>query len=177
MKNKIPEKYEGADMSSVPKGIVALVEEMSKNVRMKKGLYMWGSPGVGKTYTAWAIAKHLNALKIPVWVVKSSEVVQAIKFTFEGITEHSSPFYDFLEELSKFKGVLIFDDIGAEKYPEGVTVQYFSLIDKRYENLLPMCFTSNVSLEELSVRLSERIVSRIHEMCNVVKLTGENKRL
>lgn len=177
IKNEIPKIYDGATMADVPKTVAKLVEEMAENVRMKKGLYLWGTPGVGKTHVAWAIARHLSALKWPVWLVKSSEIVEAIKFTFGGITEHSREFYDFLEELKSFKGVLIIDDIGAEKYPEGVVVQYFSIIDKRYENILPMCFTSNVNLPDLTERLSERIVSRIYETCNAVELTGKNRRV
>ncbi len=176
IKDDIPERYKDADFSQVRKGIQDLVVEFGKNIKENKGVYIYGLPGRGKTYTAWAIAKYIESLGFRAVVVKSASVVDAIKKTFEPLTDDSEPFYDYLEVLRNYKGLVIFDDIGAEKYPEGVIVPYFGLIDYRYEHMLPMCFTSNVSISELADRMSDRIASRISEICNIIKIEGEDRR-
>lgn len=174
--NIIPARYKNADFSSISPSVRKSVEEMVKNPRKNKSVYLWGEPGRGKTYSAWAIYKYFQAYDLPVMLVKSSEIVEAIKFTFEGITERSEPFYDRLKEIENFRGLLIIDDIGAEKYSEGVIVKYQTIVDHRYEELLPMAFTSNVDLTELGARIGERIASRLFELCHTIQLTGESKR-
>ena len=177
MTTKIPTKYENADLSLIKPGLLPCVEGMVKNMRKNKGFYLWGKPGVGKTFTAWAIYKHFIELKKPIMLVKSSRIIECIKATFLGINEESKPYYEELDEIKEFQGIVIFDDIGADKYPEGVITKYFEIIDYRYEWVYPMSFTSNVSLNELKSRVGERIVSRISEICEVFELEEENKRV
>lgn len=69
------------------------------------------------------------------------------------------------------------DDIGAEKPTEWVRETLFSLIDFRYQNNKPIIFTSNFHLSNLENKLGKPIISRIVEMCRVIKLDGEDFRL
>ena len=41
----------------------------------------------------------------------------------------------------------------------------YKIIDNRYRNLKPIITTSNLNDNEIKEKLSERIVSRIYEMC------------
>ena len=53
----------------------------------------------------------------------------------------------------------------------------YRLINYRYENMLRTFFASNLSLQELAERSGDRIASRIAEMCDIIEIGGEDKRL
>ena len=58
------------------------------------------------------------------------------------------------------------------------TVEYiYKIIDSRYRNTKPVIIASNLTIEELKEKISERIVSRIFEMCKGVKTEGKDYRL
>ncbi len=73
--------------------------------------------------------------------------------------------------------MFILDDIGVEKVSEFVEEFMYMLINNQYEKVYPMVITSNLPLSQLAERLGDRIVSRIKEMCSVVEIKGEDKRL
>ena len=82
-----------------------------------------------------------------------------------------------LERILANRGVLIIDDLGAEKMSEWIEETMFKIINKRYEEVLPTIITSNNDLESMEERLGQRIVSRILEMCDVIKLEGGDRRI
>lgn len=87
--------------------------------------------------------------------------------------------------------VLVLDDLGAERTTEWVSEQIFNIVNHRLNKGLQTIITSNYSPEQLILRLSPknrngeveddeqgyRIVSRIKDMCYVVNLTGEDRRM
>ena len=76
------------------------------------------------------------------------------------------------ELLSTISGspFLVLDDLGTSKTTDWVLEQLYLLINTRYEFMLPTIFTSNYSLDELSIHLGdERIPSRIQAMCKIIK--------
>lgn len=72
--------------------------------------------------------------------------------------------------------VVILDDIGAHKPTDWVEEQLYSLIDQRYRMQRSTFFTTNCTLEELEVQIGPRSVSRIVEMCEGIRVTGEDWR-
>ena len=66
---------------------------------------------------------------------------------------------------------------GSEKITEWVLETFYLLINKKYNERIPLVITSNFKLMNLATQLNDRIVSRIVEMCDVVELTGEDRRL
>jgi DNA replication protein DnaC len=81
------------------------------------------------------------------------------------------------ERLPDFRGVLILDDIGAERLTDFVAETFYLIVNGRYNKMLPTIFTSNFTIGELSERVGDRIASRIVEMCDLVELIGEDKRM
>lgn len=140
------------------------------------GFYLHGEPGVGKTFTAYAIFKYIDSEGGPVRLIKAMDIIDAVKAGYEGFagdkTLYQQDMANFLQDLSSFKGVLIIDDIGSEKFSEAVTTEYYKIVNERYEEMRPTIYTSNLSLGELSDKIGDRIVSRIIRTTKAVKLTN-----
>lgn len=168
----IPPRYENAEWSQVP----AHIQEKVDAVRTtRKGIYLHGTVGTGKTHLAYAIYKHLkDDMQLRVLFHNTTELMFDIKRDFDRSQ------YDKLrweEKLTDFKGVLILDDIGAERLTDFVAETFYLIINSRYNEMLPTIFTSNLPIGELAERIGDRTASRIVEMCDIVRLDGEDKRL
>lgn len=135
------------------------------------GLIFLGACGVGKTHLAAAIANSQIG-KMPVLFISCPDFLFELR---EGISKKGRPSHLF--DLARRVQLLILDDIGAEKSSEWVQETLFVLINYRYECMLPTIFTTNCSFAELEEKLGQRIVSRIVEMCRIVKMGGEDWRI
>ena len=149
-----------------------------------KGLFITGKVGTGKTHLVAAIvdrlarlyarrlfSKYYNYYEYPIIYVSAVELFSQIRASFN---EHNT---DEIMEKYENCNLLIIDDLGVEKASD-FTVEYiYKIIDNRYCNLKPVIITSNLTDDELKEKLSERIISRIYEMCKGIKLTGKDYRL
>ena len=79
--------------------------------------------------------------------------------------------------MAKFEGWLAIDDIGAEKLTEFVRQITYYILNEREQRELPTLITSNFSLMEIDEMIDSRISSRIAGMCEVIKLSGKDRRL
>ncbi len=137
----------------------------------RKGIYLYGLAGSGKTHIAAAVANAL-LLKARPRFVTSPELLLQIKKTYGNA--HGDD--EYIDRLSYAK-LLIIDDIGSEKPTEWVQETLFVIIDRRYTHYLPTIITSNFSLDQLKDRLGYRIASRIAEMTEVVELRATDYRI
>lgn len=168
----IPPRFENCSIETIDPRVKKWIE--NKEVRQKEGLYLYGDCGTGKTHTAYAIYKNNIDQSKRCRLIKATETFKDIKdfYSYPERYDHNP-----LTTLLEWDGPLIIDDIGAEKASEWTIETLYILINKRYENVLPTIFTSNYSLEQLAERIGDRNTSRIAGMCEVIKLTGEDKRL
>lgn len=168
----IPPRYENASYDDVP----IEIKEMLKTMKVtKKGIFIHGSVGTGKTHIAYAICKKYEENKnreANFW--STTELFNEMKEDFD---RHNLEKTNVLENLMRSSRLLILDDIGVEKPSEWVQEQFYLLINRQYNEMRPTIFTSNYSLEELAPRIGDRTVSRIVEMCHVVQLVGKDRRL
>lgn len=169
----IPARYEKAEYTTdVPENVKVLVRAMRDE---SKGIFIHGTVGTGKTHIAWAIKKQWDLVhnhQASFW--NTTELFEEIK------EDYSRPNIEktrVLERLMDSKSVLFLDDIGSERPTEWVMERFYLLVNKRYNDMVPIVFTSNLSVGELASRIGDRTVSRIVEMCNVVRLDGADRRL
>ncbi|GLO66818.1 MULTISPECIES: primosomal protein DnaI [Oceanobacillus] len=156
--------------------------EASKQELPKKGLYLYGSFGVGKTYLLGAIANELKKLQYSISLIYMPEFVREIKSSFKDDS--------FNEKIDFFKkaDVLMLDDMGAEMQSAWFRDEVLgSVLQYRMMEGLPVFITSNYDLDQLEQELSTtrngveqvkagRIIERIKQVTTDVKLNGPNRR-
>ena len=73
--------------------------------------------------------------------------------------------------------LLIIDDLGTEITNSFVTSQLFACLNERALRKKPVIISTNLSLEELRDRYSDRIFSRVTSNFTLCKLTGPDIRI
>jgi DNA replication protein DnaC len=140
-------------------------------------IVLTGVPGTGKTHLAVAILRELavgkkiksetDACFIPV-----PELLAEIRASYrDGDPDER----DIIDRYSRLP-FLVLDDLGAEKTTEWSITTLYLIIDRRYRNMRPTIITTNLSLEQIAVALSERISSRLASG-KVLLLTGQDYRM
>ena len=72
---------------------------------------------------------------------------------------------------------MIIDDLGTEVTNSFVTSQLFSLLNERHLRQKATIISTNLNLEEIRDRYSDRIFSRITSNYSLCKLTGPDIRM
>ncbi len=147
-----------------------LLERIKKSGYPRRGLYIYGDVGVGKTYTAIAIAKHISKNNFD--FSKINDILRNIR-SCEDAREESKKIGYYVK-----KRHLIIDDIGVEKLTEYSYNVIYEIIDKRcIYNPEAIIITSNLDIISLKNKFDKRIASRIIELCSIMEITGKDKRL
>lgn len=147
----------------------------------KKGLYLHGSFGAGKSYLISAMFCELAHKNVKSAIVFWPEFLRDLKASFTT---------DFKEKYEYVKTVplLLIDDIGAESTTEWGRDEIFCpLIQYRMEESLPTFFTSNLDLKLLEEHFSisrkgidvvkaRRIISRIEQLTDQIEMVSYNRR-
>ena len=143
-----------------------------------KGLLMIGSIGTGKTHLAAAVANQVLAAGVPVIFKTSIDLLTDIRATYDTDTQESKVVdtYGTVE-------LLVLDDLGKEKVTAWAASMIFSIINARYERMLPTIITTNHGCAELASApgddrtRAEAIVSRIQETCvTIVMAWGDHRK-
>jgi DNA replication protein DnaC len=72
--------------------------------------------------------------------------------------------------------ILYLDDLGTEKASDWVKEQLYLVINHRYNYMKSTVITTNLSVSEIAESYGERFASRLVEMCEIIKLVGEDRR-
>ena len=163
-----------ADDGSNPQMVAAMqnyVQHFDTFRKQGKGLLLFGSVGTGKTFLAACVANALIDKGVPCLVTNFARIANTVQGLFEGRQEY----YD---SLNKFP-LLVLDDLRAERKTEYMQEIVFNVIDARYRANLPLIVTTNLTREQLQNPddlSSERIYSRLFEMCTPIEIAGKDRR-
>lgn len=139
-----------------------------------QSLLLLGPTGVGKTHKAMALAFHLaehGGGRMPV-----SEVVAAADL-YDQMRPGSGQDSELVFTRYAAAPLLLLDDLGAATTSPWVEEKTYRMVNTRYNNELITVFNSNVPPLRLGEKLGERVASRLTEMCTVVVLKGDDRRL
>ena len=130
-----------------------------------------GPSGLGKTFLLRAMAARLIERDIQVILMSTYDYLQLARQEYFGGANTT-------EELLSAE-VLMLDDLGSEPLIQNITVeQIFRLINERQNRNLATVISTNLRLEELRERYTERVASRITDTRTgtVIPLAGEDIR-
>jgi len=150
----------------------------------KKGLFLHGSFGSGKTYLISALFNELAKKDYNCIIVYYPEMLTKLKASFDNTNENYS---ELLNEI-KTSDLLLLDDIGAETVTNWSRDEILgTILQYRMENNLSTFLTSNLNLEELETHLSlsknstdkvkaRRIIERVKQLMYDIELISKNRR-
>ena len=150
--------------------------------RSKKGAYIYGATGTGKTFLLGCVYNYLKRNGKQPAIIYYPEFIRKIK------SRISNNDYTEYVDIIRTQEILLIDDIGAENTTDFIRDEILGpIINYREAEKLPTFFTSNLSYDDLLEFVSTsnnkvdytkavRIVDRIKSLTNPFFLDGENER-
>lgn len=178
----IPRKYrhvafERAPVSDLPEPIVrqvrGYVRKIDEHLQAGEGLWLFGDVGTGKTSLAMLVSQHAIDAGHSVAIYSLPRLLAEIRDTYEDDAEHS--YVQLLDRLASVD-LLHIDDVGAERTSPWVLEQLYAIVNARYEEERAVLITTNLERDALADQITERTVSRLEEMCEILPLFGEDRR-
>ena len=161
--------------------LLAFVEQYPT---IRKGLYLYGDFGVGKSFMVAALAHDLSEKR-----GVSSTLLHYPSFVIDVKNAIGDGNVKTLVDELKLSEVLILDDIGAEQSTAWVRDEILQVIlQYRMQENLPTFFTSNFNFEELEQHFAKvkkgdnetwearRVMERIRYLAEETRLEGVNRR-
>jgi DNA replication protein DnaC len=197
---RIPERYRKCSFDSFFPHNQSLRRAVIDSKRFVKeypivevGLLYLGSCGVGKTHLAVAVLTEIVKKGSSGLFYDFRDLLKGIQDSYNPDTHTSE--LKILAPVFEAE-VLVLDELGASKPTEWVQETITHIITKRYNDKKTTIFTSNyLDLEEsvddgqladrlrarvrdesLTDRVGKRLRSRLHEMCKLVLIEGEDYR-
>ena len=140
---------------------------------MKNGLIIYGNIGYEKKYLGACIANEMIEQNKIVLMEKTSSLIDRIKESFNKAELSEMQIIELYSNVD----MIIIDDLGTELTNAFVSSQLFSCLNNRHLRRKSTIITTNLSLEELRDRYSDRIFSRITSNYGMCKLTGHDIRI
>ncbi len=167
--------YKGEDLSRF-ENAVNVSHAFVDNFSLKyENLFFFGTVGTGKSFLSGCIAKELLDKGRSVIYFSSCGFFDTMSgYTFD----HKQKEYlaSFREDIYNCDLVII-DDLGTEVTNSFVTSTLFSLLNERHLRQKATIISTNLSLEELRDRYSDRVFSRITSHYSLCKLSGPDIRM
>jgi DNA replication protein DnaC len=154
----------------------------------KTGLLFFGTVGTGKTHLAIGIIKELIIKKAIACVFYDySELLKQIQNSYNASVQTTE--LEILRPVFEAE-VLVLDDLGASRRTDWVWDAVSLILNTRYNENRTVIITTNypdgpsalaervegpqgsIRDETLGDRIGDRMRSRIHEMCRIIKLSS-----
>jgi len=153
----------------------AVIYAMEAYAPEKHSLYVMGPVGSGKTCLAAALTAKMAVAEHDVWFTSEADLLDHER---RMISDSRLP--NALERACQVP-VLVLDDFGACEQRSLWTLDKVErLFCSRYNAMLPVVITSNVSFHDLAARYGARIHSRLCEMVTprgLLELEGQDWRM
>jgi len=195
---RIPKRYEHCELSNfefegphryLASARMAACKFVEEYPLENSGLLLIGSIGVGKTHLAAGIIKELILSKgIACLFYDYRELLKEIQNSYNHSVKATE--LEVLRPVFETE-VLVLDELGAVKPTEWVWDTVSLILNTRYNDNRTTIITTNFDDkpagtvsgprgaardETLGDRIGERMRSRLHEMCRIIKLDGSDFR-
>ncbi len=169
------EYYQGDDLERFQGAVKICHDFADKFNEDYRNLFFYGTVGTGKSFLSGCVAGELLSAGHSVIYFSSSALFDTLaRYTFDAKAKES--LYNFCEDLYNCE-LVILDDLGTEVTNSFVASQLFSCLNERHLRRKATIISTNLSLEELRDRYSDRVFSRITSNFTLCKLTGPDIRM
>ncbi|NLJ89355.1 MAG: ATP-binding protein [Clostridiales bacterium] len=141
-----------------------------------ENLLIYGNTGVGKTFLTNCIAKELldsSYTVIYLTAFQLFDILEKNKFQKDGENEEVESQFNYILDCD----LLIVDDLGTELTNSFINTQLYLCINERYLREKSTIISTNLSLDNINAKYSERIFSRIISNYTLLKIVGDDIRL
>lgn len=122
----------------------------------QRTVLMYGGSGLGKTFLLRSVLARARQRGVPALCVTANAFLKTAREAYFGRSGQ-----DALDAYYETP-LLLLDDLGTEPLIENITVeQLFNLINERQNARLCTVISTNLSLEEIGKRYTERVLSRL----------------
>lgn len=167
--------YKGDDLTRFQNAVLTCQNFVHNFNSDYHNLFFYGTVGTGKSFLSCCVAKELLDCGHSVLYFSSTALFDTLaRNSFSYKTKEE--LYNICEDLYNCDLVII-DDLGTELTNNFVATQLFTLLGERHLRKKSTVISTNLTLEELSARYSDRIFSRITSNYEVCKLTGADIRM
>lgn len=169
------EYYQGEDLQRFESAVKISRNFVKSFDQDYHNLLFYGTVGTGKSFLSCCIAKELIDGGHSVIYFSASGFFDTLaRYSFDH--REKEALQELYEDIYGCD-LLIVDDLGTEITNTFVASQLFSCLNERGLRRRPMIISTNLSLEELRDRYSDRIFSRITSSFSLCKLTGPDIRI
>jgi len=172
-------------MTVIPQRFInATVEDLVDSVRKsllnesnETGVFLWGPPGVGKSYALCAAAKKFISNGLLCKRMSYELLCLKLRDTFKPSSIESE--WGIIEPLINCDRLFL-EDIGTTKSIDSKESDFslrtlLVIVDLRIEHCKPTFISSNKSLENLAKSFDDRIGDRL-KLYKIIKMEGKSKR-
>ncbi len=147
----------------------------------KRGLWLYGTVGSGKTHLGASIANDALDHAIPAVFKTGVGVLERLRSSYEHNGNIRENERNIIAQYAAVD-VLVLDDLGKERFTAWSAEKFYELINCRYEKDKPIIVTSNLAPTDLAAHWTARdmdpamgdsLVRRLIEMAGAVVLMGE----
>ena len=150
-----------------------------------EGVLLFGPVGVGKTHLLVALARAAER------EARGEFVDEGYRTTQQAVTVEYWPVFDLAGKLREEIygglheilrrcqecGLLILDDLGAERSTDYVLEALERIIDYRYRDQRPIAIGTNLTPDQIQRKYGDRAISRWAQSCEVVEMVGADHRV
>ncbi len=167
--------YQGEDLERFQKAVQICQNFVHFFEQDYHNLFFYGTVGTGKSFLSGCIANELLRQGVSVIYFSSAGLFDTLaEYAFH--TREREALSSFYNDLYTCELVIV-DDLGTEVTNSFVASQLFAFLNERHLRKRSTIISTNLSLEELRDRYSDRVFSRITSHYTLCKLTGPDIRM
>lgn len=169
--------YEDNTLTGVKDFVVDYIDNIVDNIEDNRGIFFYGSNGVGKSFLSCIILKEAYRHRYSCRRVTFSSYVNAYTESWGKSKEEKNVLEQDL--LDKYKGVefLVLEEIGKEIDSKIQAPILEDLLRYREEHGLVTIICSNSTPKELSEKYGNSIISIIKGCMTPIKIISDDKRI
>ena len=169
------EYYQGEDLSRF-QNAVRTCQNFIKNFNSDyHNLFFYGTVGTGKSFLSGCIANELIKRGHSVIYFSALNLFECLAY-YSFDSKEKSKLHSFYEDIYGCD-LLVIDDLGTETTNAFINSQLFACLNERQLRRNATVISTNLNLEELQARYSDRIFSRLTSNFTFCKLTGADIRI